>query len=182
MKKTTSRNINILIGFLFFLLFYSCKTKEVEIKSNERGVMFKKFDGGLDTSKVYNPGKYNIPDYDRIIIYSIDSKIEVEYFVITSKDEIQMKVGIEHKFKLISKKIPLLHKYIGKGYHKFVVIREIEAVVTDYFKNILSNDILLYEDKEYGKELFTKAKKSIGEKYVDLESLKINNVTLLKEE
>lgn len=64
---------NLAIIFLF-LLMTSCS--KFEIASNERGVMFKRFDGGIDTSKVYLPGKYRLSNYDRMIVYNVDPQVD----------------------------------------------------------------------------------------------------------
>lgn len=168
--------INILISFIVILLFNSCKKKEVEIGFNERGVMFEKFGGGVDTTKVYEPGRYNIPDYNQLIIYNVDLNKKEEEFVFKSKDGIRMIANIQSTYKPIPDKISLLHFYIGKDYYKNVVRRGIQNTIENYFEEYLVNDIDFIENGKYNDELFPVAKKEISKRYVDLESLEIREL------
>jgi len=88
MKKSTK-------FLLLLILLSSCQ--EVTIDKNEIGVYFKRFGGGIDTNKVYKPGKYKIPNWDYIVTYNY----QVQNGLVEYYEEDQIVYKIYYKFKFL---------------------------------------------------------------------------------
>lgn len=190
------KNLNTVFLFLFFLvsLNYGCQSKKkisknnlvnkpantsnVEIKENEMGVHFKRFGGGVDTSKFFLPGKYDIPAYDRIIIYKLDTRSQREVINIQSKDDVSIDIVVKYTFKPIPQKIAYLEYYIGANFLKHSVQPRLIPVVKKYFENLLRQEISLENKSEFELNIFTKAKNEIEKKYVELESFHILEIQI----
>ena len=185
-----SKLISPCISFIgLVLILFSCQSKKVitdtktgnnnyiganvEVKNNERGVIFRRFSGGVDTSKIYLPGKYNISYFDRFITYNIDSQTENDIVSVISQDEKKIELSIKYSFRPNLKKVALLHHYIGENYPESVVKSEIHSTIEEYIKQILAINISTNEVKQHENQILSIARKKIAEEYVDLESLQI---------
>jgi hypothetical protein len=156
--------------------------KEVEIKPNERGVIFKRFEGGVDTTQVYQPGKYKIPDHDRLIIYNIDSQVDQLNHQFNSQDEALLAISLQLEFKPIPDKVALLHYYIGEEYYDLVVKEKVGSVIDTSFSDWPSQKILSNSGMNFNSEIEAKAKKSLATKYIELESLKVIDLKSLSKD
>ena len=146
----------------------------VTVGENERGVHFKRFGGGVDTSVVYLPGEYYIPPFDRLILYRLNSRSGKEAIEIVSKNEVKITVFVEYSFKPIPEKIAQLHYFIGTDIHNYLVKPKINSAVKDYFQDYPSNEISLVDKIKFEGELFNIAKRKIAERYIELEAFKIS--------
>ncbi|MFD1552591.1 hypothetical protein DNU06_15525 [Putridiphycobacter roseus] len=158
-RKSKHRKTNrILFHFITLLLLISCNT--IKIKENERGVLFKRFDGGIDTSKVYLPGKHSTTKWNYFKIYNISSKSGSVDLV-----ENEQKFKIEYTYKPIPEKVNLLEYYIGADYQKYVLEPEIKNMFLELIKKISINEIEVV--------LLQNLKPILNKKYIDLQSVNL---------
>jgi hypothetical protein len=168
--------------FTFALLFFFClnflsSCQQVEIKSNERGVIFKRFDGGLNPEKIYPSGTHIISSWDRIIIYNIDSQTGGEKISILSKDGLTFDLDLSYRFRPIPKEIGNLEMEIGKDYYHIIVKPEMRKTIRELFGEFyLSKNIPFLENEVIEKELFERAKDPIRKRFIELESITINEI------
>ena len=85
------KNLLFLTALITSLVITSCSSK-VTIEENERGVMFKRYDGGLQVEPVYPPGEYKVASSDRMFVYDISPKEQTETMEVLSADEQATKV------------------------------------------------------------------------------------------
>ncbi len=166
----------IIFALIFLSLVASCQS--VKVRKNERGVIFKKFGGGVDTSQVYLPGKYSISNNDRLIIYNIDLEHGDEEFRVLSKDNIEITVMLKYSFKLIPEEVALLHYYIGANYRESIVKREVHDGIKACVNNILSVEIPSIGNEIIGEQILSIAKKKIRKRYINLESVLIKDLII----
>ena len=158
------------------LLFPSCQS--VMVETNERGVNFKRFEGGIDTSKVFMPGKYIIAYYDRIIIYNIEPQSADEDFIALSKDEVNIELSVSYTFRPKPEKIALLHYYIGANYPESIVKPAIRYAVEKLIKDHLANEIPLVGKEELESQLLNAANKMSEKKYIEMRSIQIRDIVI----
>ena len=171
--------ISILRVIIFSAILSSCiSSTTVKVAENERGVMFKKFGGGIDTTEVLLPGEYNIAEYDRMYIYNIDEQEGEELVEIRFKDGVEASFNLKYKFKPIAEKIPLLHYYIGNNYTNSLVKNAIQIGIKEELEKQLSTDFCALSEAKQEEILMTSAKNAIKRKFIQWESMLIEKSSL----
>ena len=165
---------NIIILVLIVLLTNSCTI--IEIKENERGVRFEKFNDGLNPDVIYGPGIHLFPIWDRGIIYNIDTVTQDEHFYFSSIDNIPHKINLVLTYKLIPDKIGYLENYIGKNYYDRVITQEIENAISNQLGKQASNSISSIDINKLQLDILETVSKPIRKKYINIISIKIYQI------
>lgn len=174
--KNNIRLINIIIFLLIIQLISSCKV--IKVEDNERGVVFKRFDSGVDTTKVYLPGKYKISNQDRLIVYNIDTKTLNEEIHVLAKDEIEIILNISYKFRPIPEKIPQLHFFIGEDYLENIVKPSILNEINKFCKDKRGDKIKKMNKQEIEISILENSKHTLSKKFIELENFKILEINM----
>ncbi len=145
----------------------------VVVANSERGVLFRRFANGIDTSKVYLPGEYKVKTFDRFIKYNIDIKSETNIFESKTKLGKPISLKLNYSYKLIPEKVALMEYYIGSNYPIIIVERRIQNSIDDLIIESTIDFGNKIETQEYENELFNLAKNEIAKRYVELLELSI---------
>lgn len=149
------------------------------VGKNERGVLFRRFANGIDTSKVYLPGEYKVKTYDRFIKYNIDSISEINFFESKTKLGRTITFKLNYSYKLIPEKVALMEYYIGSDYHEIIVKKRIQNSI---------DELVLESNEDFENKVQTNAleeallklsKKEIEKRYVEL--LELTIIEILKD-
>ncbi len=150
----------------------------VEVAQNERGVLFRRFANGIDTSRVYLPGKYKIKPFDRFIKYNIDPRTEDNYFEAKTSVGKKLTLHIRYSFKILPEKIALMEYYIGDNYSEIVVAPHIQTSIDKYISELTRITFDSRSQNLMQENLHSIAKAKIRERYVDLYDFKILKLTV----
>ena len=147
-------------GLFLFITFTSCQ--EVTIEENEIGIYFEKFGGGVDTTKVYQSGSYNVPNWNYFITYEKGS-IKGEF-----TDFAEVFGSIEYEYKLIERDANKYHYFIG-GDPALRVNKSIEQEVYKLDSATVNDNSDILQDI-----LYKKCRSKLLKEYIDLQYLVIN--------
>ena len=164
------------VGLIFVVMFGS--SMFVTIDSGEKGVLFKKFGGGLQKDIVYGQGFHVIAPWNDMFVYDVKIHETFEKMEVLSKNGLSIKIDLSFRYMPIQEKIGYLHDEIGRNYLERIIKPEIRSVTREVIGNYLPEE--LYSTKreaiEDEIEALTRAKVEI--KYLTLDAILIRDVTL----
>ena len=167
--KVSSR---IILFFISISLFTSCDT----VEPNERGVLFKRYQGGLQKDKIYHPGLHLFTPGDWLITYDITVQEYKEQITVLSKNGLSYTFDITLSYHVVENRIGYLHEMIGKDYLRIVIRPEVRSAVRTIVGEYTSDEIPSIEYATWEREFLEKAQPRIEEKYIVLDSIVIKDI------
>jgi len=163
-------------GLIFIVLFGS--SMFVTIEPGEKGVLFKKFGGGLDKETVYPQGFHIIAPWNTMHVYDVKFKDTFEKMEVLSKNGLSIKIDLSFRYQPVSDQIGYLHDEIGKDYLEKIIKPEIRSVTREVIGNYLPEELYSTKREAIEDEIYDSTKKKIESKYLMLDAILIRDVTL----
>ncbi|QQP93603.1 prohibitin family protein (plasmid) [Skermanella sp. TT6] len=174
----------LILSFLAGLLY---PMSVISIPSGHVGVLWRRFFGGTDTTTVWQEGIHLIAPFDELFIY--DARLlQVHHdFDVLSSDGLNMTVNIAFRYRIVPEHVPILHKYVGRGYTDILLLPEIGSQARDIFATYMPDEIYTkrveIQDKieaQVRNNLITQFNpdKLIDVEYVKLEDILIRSIQL----
>ena len=126
-------------GLIFIVLFGS--SMFVTIEPGEKGVLFKKFAGGLDKETVYEQGFHVIAPWNTMHVYDVKLKDTFEKMEVLSKNGLSIKIDLSFRYQPVPSQIGFLHDNIGKDYLERIIKPEIRSVTREVIGNYLPEEL-----------------------------------------
>ena len=126
-----------IIGFviLMLLVLFSSATF-LTIDAGERGVLFRRFGGGIDTTKVYPPGFQVLAPWNKMYVYDVREKQVEEQMEVLSSNGLNIKLDITLRINPKYNKIGQLHDNFGEDYVNSLVRPEVRSTVKRSYRAI----------------------------------------------
>ena len=163
-------------GLIFIVLFGS--SMFVTIEPGEKGVLFKKFGGGLDKETVYPQGFHIIAPWNTMHVYDVKFKDTFEKMEVLSKNGLSIKIDLSFRYQPVSDQIGYLHDEIGKDSLEKIIKPEIRSVTREVIGNYLPEELYSTKREAIEDEIYDSTKKKIESKYLMLDAILIRDVTL----
>lgn len=169
----------IIMGVFFLLVFIALtNTTFLTIESGEKGVLFKKFGGGLEKEVVYDQGFHVVAPWNTMFIYNVRTAEDFEEMDVLSKNGLSIKVELSYRYSPNPQKIGYLHDQIGKDYDVTIIKPEIRSATREVIGQYFPEELYSTKREAIQQEIYTKTAKSIGEKNILLDAILIRSVTL----
>ena len=163
-------------GLIFIVLFGS--SMFLTIDSGEKGVLFKKFGGGLDKETVYGQGFQVIAPWNEMFVYDVKIHETFEKMEVLSKNGLSIKIDLSFRYMPKQEKIGFLHDEIGRDYLERIIKPEIRSVTREVIGNYLPEELYSSKREAIEDEIYSLTKASIEAKYLKLDAILIRDVTL----
>ena len=124
-----------IFSLVFIVMFGS--SMFVTIEPGEKGVIFKRFAGGLDKENVKDQGFHIIAPWNDMHVYNVKIQETFEKMEVLSKNGLSIKIDLSFRYNPVPNEIGYLHDNIGKDYLESIASRK--SLV--YFTNLSENTI-----------------------------------------
>lgn len=170
--------VPILIGLFLFIALTN--TTFLTIDPGEKGVLFKRFSGGLDKDEIYDQGFHVVAPWNTMYIY--DTRIDegVEDMDVLSKNGLNIQVELTYRFRPIAEKIGFLHDNVGQDYEQRIIIPEVRSATREVIGQYLPEELYSTKREAIQIEIYEKTKASIEENFLKLDAILIRSVQLPK--
>lgn len=168
--------IYFIIAAVLFMVLTS--TTFITIKSGQKGVLFKKFSGGLEKDYVYDQGFHVVAPWNDLIIYDIRINEGNEEMDVLSKNGLPIKISLSYRYAPIGDKIGYLHDEVGANYLGRIVEPEIKAATREVIGEYLPEELYSSKREAIQDEIFARTQEQVSKKYVDLDAILISSVQL----
>lgn len=182
MNKSRVITTAALIFFGFIMLVLISSGAFVTIDAGERGVLFRKFGGGLDkTSTPFTQGFHIIAPWNSMIIYDVREQKKDEPMTVLSSDGLNIAVDVSVRFRPMAEKIGYLHEEIGINYKETIVEDLSRATVRRIIGRYTPEELYRSKREEIEQNIQEDLSRTLEEKYIVLESALLRNIDLPEE-
>ncbi len=138
----------IVVAVLSSNIFYT-------IDPGQRGVVFKKFSGGLDKENILTPGFQVIAPWNTLFIYDVKEKTVQEKLDVLDKSGLSLNVDVTVRYNPYYTKIGYLHETFGVGYENTLVKPEVRSSVRKVMGRYTAEEIYSTRRKEVEDAIIT---------------------------
>ncbi len=160
----------ILIG-LSSSIFYT-------IKAGEKGVIFKKFGGGLDKEHVISQGFNFKAPWNTLYVYDVKENSIEESMDVLDKNGLSINVDVTLRFHPIYSRIGFLHENFGIGYVDNLVIPEVRSSVRQVMGRFTAEEIYSTKRAEVEGAIKEETAVSLGANNIEMKTLLIRSINL----
>lgn len=166
-----------LIAVIVLVLILVLKTA-VTIDAGEAGVLYKRFGGGVDTSKTYDEGFHVVAPWNDMITYDVRQQSVSEKMSVLSVNGLEVDVSGTVWFVPQKDKLGFLHKEKGKDY----VAKILEPAISSAARRVVGRYTpeQLYSSKRdvIQQEIFEEAQAEVKDQYIEIKRVLVNDVEL----
>ncbi len=166
----------VIVSLIFLVLFGSSIFYTIE--PGEKGVIFRKFSGGLDKEKIYEQGFHVIAPWNTLHVYDVKINETFEKMEVLSQNGLSIKIDLSFRYNPIHNKIGYLHDEIGRNYVERIVKPEIRSVTREVIGNYLPEELYSTKREAIEDEIESLTRAKVEPKYITLDAILIRDVTL----
>lgn len=168
-------------GVLLLIIFISLSnTTFLTIDPGERGVLFKRFGGGLDKENVYMQGFHVVAPWNKMYIYDVRTNENFENMEVLSKNGLTIAVELSYRYQPMADKIGYLHDEIGPSYLDRIIKPEIRSATREVIGKYLPEELYSTKRETIQDEIFERTSDNVKKKYITLDAILIREVELPK--
>lgn len=165
------------IGLILLFSIFS-RSIFLTIEPGKAGVLFKRFAGGIDKEKIYDPGFHVIAPWNKMFIYETRVNEGVEKMEVLSRNGLTIVVELSYRYYPKNKEIGLLHENIGPEYARRIMIPEIRSATREVIGKYLPEELYSTKREVIQEEMYVRTSEAIDKKHIILDAILIREVML----
>ena len=176
-SKLISTGAIVFIAFLVLLTLGSGAFKT--IKAGEKGVIFRKFGGGVDTTKVFEQGFHIIAPWNTMKTYNVRiQEVFLEKMEVLANNGLSITMDLSLRYNLLPGKVAVLHDKIGEDYRRAIVIPEIRSATREVIGKYSPEELYSAKREVIQQEISGKMREALAKKYIIMDAVRIRNIAL----
>jgi len=169
----------VFIAFaVIFIFSILSSTTFITIPPGKKGVMFKRFAGGINKDKIYDQGFHVVAPWNELIIYDVRINEGFEKMEVLSKNGLSIQVELSYRYNPLGDKIGFLHDEIGSDYLERIIKPEIRSATREVIGKYLPEELYSTQREAIQDEIYQRTLKAVSAKYVNLDAVLIRSVEL----
>ncbi|TAE55757.1 MAG: prohibitin family protein [Bacteroidetes bacterium] len=165
------------IGGLFLLMLLTSGLFTT-IESGHKGIMFRKFGGGLDKETIYEQGFHVVAPWNTMIPYEVRLQSRDENLDVLTVNGLSVKIDLSFRYQPVTEKIGYLHDEIGQDYLDRIIIPEIRSTTRQVIGRYTPEELYSNKRDQIEQEIFTKTETILTAKFIELDAVLIRDITL----
>ncbi len=174
--KLITTGIVVFILLMIFLVFSNATFLTIE--AGERGVLFRRFAGGLDKEHIYAPGFHIIAPWNNMYVYDVREQQLEEEMEVLSSNGLTIKVDVTVRVNPSYDKVGYLHEKFGKEYITSLVRAEVRSSVRKVIGRFQPEELYSSRREEVQQMIHKDLETSLGNNYVELRATLIRDIKL----
>lgn len=168
----------VLGGIALFAMLIFANSIFLTIQPGEKGILFKRFGGGLDKENVFQQGFHIIAPWNNMFIYDVRIQESLATMEVLSKNGLTIKCELSYRFQPIAGEIGFLHDNIGFDYHQRIIVPEIRSATREVIGRYLPEELYSSKREAIQDEIYQQTSTSIGENHLVMDAVLIREVVL----
>ncbi len=178
MNQSKLISIGVIAFIAFIVVSALSNSLFLTIDPGQKGVLFKRFGGGLDTKNLYDQGFHIIAPWNKVYVYDVRTNEAFEKMEVLSKNGLSIKCELSYRYNPIPSEVGFLHNTIGKNYHERIVIPEIRSATREVIGKYLPEELYSSKREAIQVEIFERTREAVGKKHIVLDAVLIRDITL----
>jgi regulator of protease activity HflC (stomatin/prohibitin superfamily) len=179
-KPNQSRLVGAaVIGFfvLIVLVMFSSATF-LTIDPGERGVLFRRFSGGIDKDAMYSPGFHIIAPWNIMYVYDVREKQIEEELEVLSSNGLNIKVDVTVRAHPEYNNVGALHEEFGENYQTSLIRPEVRSAVREVIGQFTPEELYSTKRDEVQTLIHDDLLETLGENHIQLRATLIRDIEL----
>lgn len=176
-----NRNLILRVFFIVFgliMLLSLTSGMFLTIQAGERGVLFRRFSGGLDKETIYAPGFHVIAPWNEMYIYEVREKQVEEKMEVLSSNGLNISVDITLRTNPNYGQVADLHEKFGTDYINTLVRPEVRSSVRKIIGRFEPEELYASRRDEVQSMIQADLEKALERNYVELKAALIRDIQL----
>ncbi|HHJ51036.1 MAG TPA: prohibitin family protein [Phaeodactylibacter sp.] len=175
-KKLISSGVFLFVIFIVVIIL--ANSTFLTIDAGERGVLFRRFGGGLDKERIYEPGFHMVAPWNTMYVYDIREKQIEETMTVLSSNGLNIKLDVTVRVNPIYDKIGDLHEKFGPNYMQSLVRPEVRSAVRRIIGRYNPEELYSTKRDEVQNLIQEDLKKELAANFIDLRATLIRDIEL----
>lgn len=168
----------VIVFILFLVILIFSNATFLTIDAGNRGVLFRRFAGGIDKENIYNPGFHVIAPWNTMYIYDVREKQVDEEMEVLSSNGLNISVDVTVRVNPAYSKIPHLHEMFGKQYLESLVRPEVRSSVRNIIGRFEPEELYSSKRDEVQSLIQEDLEATLGKNFIDLRATLIRDIEL----
>ena len=178
MKQNSIANLAIIVVISLIVIVSLSNSLFLTIDAGERGVIFKRFGGGLDKESIYKPGFHVIAPWNKMFVYGVREQQLEEKMTVLSNNGLNITIDITVRVNPTYQKIGELHEKFGEGYIESLVRPEIRSSARKIFGRFGPEELYSTKRDEVQTMIENDIEENLKKNYIDLKAVLIRDIEL----
>jgi prohibitin 1 len=174
--RMVTTGIIIFVALIAILTFSNATFLTIE--AGEKGVLFKRFGGGLEKEAMYQPGFHVIAPWNIMYVYDIREKQIDENMTVLSANGLNIRVDVTVRVNPVYNKIGDLHEKFGPQYNESLVRPEVRSSVRETIGQFSPEELYSTKRDEVQKLIHDDLEEALGSNYIELRATLIRDIEL----
>ncbi|NRB61634.1 MAG: prohibitin family protein [Saprospiraceae bacterium] len=174
--RLLTTGIIIFISLIVILIFSNATF--LTIQAGERGVLFKRFSGGLIKEKIYQPGFHVVAPWNTMFVYDVREKQIEESMSVLSSNGLNIKLDVTVRVNPNYENIGNLHEKFGREFLSSLVRPEIRASVRKIIGRFNPEELYSTRRDEVETQIAAVLDSTLNQNYVEMRAVLIRDIEL----
>lgn len=167
------------IGFaLLILSMVLTRTTFLTIEPGQKGVLFKRFGGGLQMDKIYDQGFHVVAPWNKMFIYDVRINEALEQMKVLSKNGLDINVELSFRYNPVFDRIGYLHNQVGVDYLGRILKPEIRSATREVIGKYSEEELYSTKREAIQDEIFQRTRDAVDEKNLVIDAVLIREIEL----
>lgn len=166
----------IIVAIILIIVFWSKMT--ITVDAGEGGVLFKRFGGGVDTSRTYGEGFHFMAPWNKMFVFETRQQEISEDMNVLSSNGLEIKVDVSCWYQPTYSQIGLLQRDIGPDYLRRIIIPSLRASARSVIGRYTPEQIYSTKRDVIQDEIYIETKNLLDKKYVQTNQILIRSIIL----
>ena len=168
----------VLAFFLLIIILVFTNATFLTLQPGERGVLFQRFSGGLDTENIYEPGFHIIAPWNEMYRYDVREQVVEEEMKVLSSNGLDIKVDVTVRYNPRYTQIGELHQEFGSNYENSLVRPEVRSSVRKIIGRFTPEELYASKRDEVQILIEEDLSQVLENNYIDLQAILIRDIEL----
>lgn len=174
--RLITTGIIVFIALIAILTFSNATFLTIE--AGEKGVLFKRFGGGLEKDNIYQPGFHVIAPWNIMYVYDIREKQIDEDMTVLSSNGLNIRVDVTVRVNPDYNEIGNLHEKFGPQYTESLVRPEVRSSVRQVIGQFSPEELYSTKRDEVQTLIQKNMEEALGANYISLKATLIRDIEL----
>lgn len=178
MKQSRMITMGVFAFILILVVVMLSSATFLTIEPGEKGVLFRRFSGGLEMEQIYSAGFHIVAPWNKMEIYEVREKQQEEEMEVLSSNGLNIKVDVTVRVHPIYEKLPLLHEKFGSDYMNSLVRPEMRSSVRQIIGQFTPEELYSSRRDEVQKLIQENLEATLSNNYIALRATLIRDIAL----
>ena len=177
MEKLPKIGLPIIIGVVILIIIIA--KSAITIESGEAGVLYKTFDGGVETEKPpLGEGFHLVAPWNDVIVYEVRQQEIFEKMKVLSSNGLEINIDASAWFQPDYDSLGLLHQQKGQDYVSRVLLPSIRSAARSVVGRYTPEQLYSSKRDAIQAEIFEETKNLVEDQFIQLNEVLVRDVTL----